>query len=479
MTRYDAIVVGSGPNGLAAAITLAQAGYSVLLREARQTIGGGMRTAPLTLPGYMHDVCSAFHPLGKGSPFFKTLPLEQYGLEWVEPTSAAAHPLDDGTAVLLQQSVEETSEGLGKDAKAYRRLMEPLVRKWDKLAAEFLGPLRIPPRYPFAMARFGIMALMSANTLARLLFQGDRARALFAGLGAHSIMSLKRSPSAAFGLMLGIMAHVVGWPLPRGGSQQLANALGSYFQSLGGEIVTSAPVSSLEELPAARAVLLDITPKQFIQLAGDKLPTGYRRQLERYRYGPAVFKIDLALDGPIPWRAQECLRAGTVHVGGSLEEITESEDLIWHGKHPERPFVMVGQQSLFDSTRAPQGKHTVWAYCHTPNGSTVNMAEVIENQIERFAPGFRDRIVGRSTRSPQELEEYNPNYVGGDINGGVQDLGQLFTRPTLSLTPYSTPIRSVYLCSSATPPGGGVHGMCGYFAAKTALKDLPRTGAKF
>ncbi len=470
--EYDAVVVGSGPNGLAAAITLAQAGCSVLLREAQPTIGGGMRTASLTLPGYLHDICSAVHPLGKGSPFFKSLPLQEYGLEWIMPISAAAHPLDDGTAVLLQQSIEETSKDLGKDARSYERLMMPLVRKWDKLASEFLGPLRIPPRYPLAMAHFGIMALMPADLLARTLFQDERARALFAGIGAHSIMSLKRSPSAAFGLMLGIMAHVVGWPLPRGGSQQLANALASYLESLGGEIITSAPVTVLEEIPTARVILLDITPRQLIRIAGDKLPSGYRRSLERYRYGPAVYKVDLALDGPIPWKAPECLQAGTVHVGGSLDEIVESEELIWHGKHPDRPFVMVGQQSLFDPTRAPYGKHTVWAYCHAPNGSTVDMTEQIERQIERFAPGFRDRILARSQRGPRDFEAYNPNYVGGDINGGVQDLWQLFTRPTLRLAPYSTPLKGVYLCSSSTPPGGGVHGMCGYHAARAALRDV-------
>jgi phytoene dehydrogenase-like protein len=469
-TAFDAVIVGSGPNGLAAAITLAQAGYSVQVREARPTVGGGMRSAELTLPGYIHDVCSAIHPLGMGSPFFRTLPLEQHGLRWIFPTVPAAHPLPDDTAVILNQSIDLTANNLGEDASSYRRLMTPLVQDWPKLGREFLGPLRFP-RHPLAMTRFGLRAIQPVNMLAHLAFRGERARALFAGLGAHSIMSLYHSPTAAFGLMLGILAHAVGWPLPEGGSQNLANALASYLRSLGGEIVTDAPVESLGALPPARAILLDITVAQFLRLGGDKLPSLYRSLLSRYRYGPGVFKVDYALDGPIPWKARECLGAGTVHVGGTLKEIAQAEHAVWKGKNPDRPFVMVAQQSLFDSTRAPQGKHTAWMYCHVPNGSTEDVTAHIEGQIERFAPGFRDRILAKSTISPAGFEQYNPNYVGGDINGGVQDLLQLFTRPTFQTNPYATPLKGVYLCSSSTPPGGGVHGMCGFYAARAAIRD--------
>jgi phytoene dehydrogenase-like protein len=472
-TAYDAVIVGSGPNGLAAAITLAQAGYSVLVREARPTVGGGMRSAELTLPGFIHDVCSAIHPLGMGSPFFRTLPLEEQGLRWIQPEIPAAHPLADGTAVALDQSIDVTADNLGEDAAAYRALFGPLVRDWPKLSREFLGPLRFP-RHPVAMTRFGLLAVQPVNLLAHLAFSGERARALFAGLGAHSIMSLYHSPTAAFGLMLGTLAHVVGWPLPEGGSQNLANALASYLRSLGGEIITDAPVESLDALPTARAVLLDITVAQFLRLGGDKLPSLYRSLLSRYRYGPGVFKVDFALDGAIPWKADACHGAGTVHVGGTLNEIAEAEHAVWKGKNPERPFVMVAQQSLFDASRAPDGKHTAWTYCHVPNGSTEDVTAHIEGQIERFAPGFRDRILAKSTISPAAFEQYNPNYVGGDINGGVQDLLQLFTRPTIQLNPYATPLKGVYLCSSSTPPGGGVHGMCGFFAARAAIRDTLR-----
>lgn len=468
--NYDVTVVGSGPNGLAAAITLAEAGYSVLVREAKSTIGGGMRSMELTLPGYVHDMCSAIHPLGMGSPFFKRLPLEAHGLRWIQPTHAAAHPLDDGTAVLLEQSLELMADQLGADGKTYRLIMEPFVKNWDRLAHEFLGPLRFP-RYPFIMARFGVMALQSLDMLARIAFRGERARALMAGLGAHSILSLYHTPSAAFGLMLGILGHVVGWPLPEGGSQSIANALGSYLRSLGGEIVTDAPVTSLKEVAGAKTVLFDITPAQLMEIAGDALPSGYRDTLNRYRYGPGIFKIDMALDGPIPWKAKSASEAGTVHVGGTLREIAEAEHAMWKGKHPEKPFVMVAQQSMFDATRAPEGKHTGWAYCHVPNGSTVDMTDAIQNQIERFAPGFRDRILACVSTSPAGFQRYNPNYIGGDINGGVQDLLQLFTRPAIRAVPYSTPIKGMYLCSSSTPPGGGVHGMCGYFAARAAMRD--------
>ena len=466
---YDAIVVGSGPNGLAAAITLAQAGRSVLLVEAKDTIGGGARSSELTLPGFVHDICSAIHPLGVASPFFSNLPLSEHGLEWVYPPASVAHPLDDGTAVVLERSVEATSETLGRDGAAYRKLFGPLVADWPRLADGLLGPFR-PPRHPIAMARFGLRAVRPARRLAEGRFKEERARALFAGLAAHSFLPLERPLSAAFALVLGTTGHAIGWPLPKGGSQQISNALASYLRSLGGEIETGRNVKSMDELEPAKAVLFDVTPRQLVGIAGDRLPSGYRRKLEGYRYGPGVFKLDLALDGPIPWTAQECARAGTVHLGGTMAEISASEAAVWKGEHSERPYVLVAQQSLFDSSRAPDGKHTAWAYCHVPNGSTFDMTDRIESQIERFAPGFRDRVLARSVMSPRGLEEHNPNCIGGDINGGIQDLRQLFTRPTLSLVPYSTPAKGIYICSSSTPPGGGVHGMCGYHAARAALR---------
>jgi phytoene dehydrogenase-like protein len=469
---YDAIVVGSGPNGLAAAITLARAGLMVLLLEAKDTVGGGTRSAELTLPGFVHDVCSAVHPLGVSSPFFRELPLGEHGLDWIHPPAPLVHPLDDGTAVVLERSVVTTGETLGRDATTYQKLIAPFVADWDKLAEDVLGPLSIPPRYPFVLARFGLRAIRSATGLAESLFEGERARALFAGMAGHSMLPLKRLPTAAFGLLLGIMGHAVGWPIPRGGSQRIAGALACFLQSLGGEIVTGTLVESVDELPPARIVLCDLNPRGFLHVAGHRLPATYRRKLESFRYGPGVFKLDLALDSPIPWESGACTRAATVHVGGTLEEIAVAEGAVWAGEHPEKPFVLLAQQSLFDPTRSPEGKHTAWAYCHVPHGSYVDMTERIEAQIERFAPGFRDRILARSTKSAVDVEHYNPNYVGGDINGGVQDLWQHFTRPTFRLVPYSTPIKGLYLCSSSTPPGGGVHGMCGYFAARAALRNV-------
>ena len=473
--NYDAVVVGSGPNGLAAAVALAQAGHSVCVFEAKETIGGGARSMALTLPGFLHDICSAIHPLGMGSPFMRTLPLEQYGVSWIQPPMPLAHPLDDGSAVLLARSIEETAETLSccEDARAYRQIMTPLVADWPMLAEAFLGPLRPQSmRHPLALSRFGLKALRSARGLARQLFRGERTRALFAGLSAHSMLPMEQPPSAAFGLMLAIAGHALGWPIPRGGSQQIVEALAAYLRSLGGEIVTGVEVKNLRQLPTSHVVLCDITPRQLVRIAGEQLPESYQRALLRYRYGPGAFKIDYALDGPIPWKAPECLLAGTVHLGWSLEEIALSERQIWHGEPPTRPYVLIAQQSLFDPTRAPQGKQTVWAYCHVPNGCTFDMKERIEEQIERFAPGFRERILARHVTTPAQLEAYNANYIGGDINGGASDLLQLFTRPLPRIVPYSTPNERIYICSSSTPPGGGVHGMCGYYAAQAALRYL-------
>ena len=472
-TEFDAVVVGAGPNGLSAAIAIAERGYSALVVEGGETVGGGARTAELTLPGFRHDVCSAVHPMAVSSPFLSRLPLGKYGLDWIHPSSPLAHPLDDGTAVVLERSVDATVEGLGPDAQSYRRLFGPIVQHWDKLVTDTLGPFRLP-RHPLVTGRFAINGLRSAVSVARSRFCGERARALFAGLAAHSMLPLERPVSAAFGLMLGGSGHSVGWPMPRGGAQRISDALASHFVSLGGRIETGTFVEKVKELPSARVVLLNVTPRQVIDIAGNRLPDSYRRRLEGYRYGPGAFKVDWALGGPIPWRAAECARAGTLHLGGTMREIAQAEREVWEGRHPERPFVLMCQPSLFDPSRAPKGKHTAWAYCHVPNGSDFDMTERIEAQVERFAPGFKDRILERSVRPPAAMEAYNPNFIGGDINGGVQDFGQLFSRPVGMFSPYSIPSTDMFICSSSTPPGGGVHGMCGYFAAQAALRRLNR-----
>ncbi|QIL76512.1 phytoene desaturase family protein [Hymenobacter sp. HDW8] len=467
---FDAVVVGSGPNGLAAAITLQQAGLSVLILEAKEAIGGGLRSAELTLPGFVHDVCSAIHPLAAESPYLKTLPLAEHGLHFINPPVAAAHPFDTGRAATLDSSLSETARRLGADEKTYRQLIQPIVRDWSVLAPAILGPLRIP-KHPLAMARFGLDAITSATMLAKR-FQTPEARGLWAGMAAHAIQPLSNVTTSAIGLVLMAMGHVRGWPLPQGGSQAIAQALASYFTSLGGKIETNVHVSSLTQLPSSHAVLFDVTPRQLLQIAGHTFSSLYRWQLERYRYGMGVFKIDWALDEPIPFTALECRQAGTVHLGNSLEEIADSEQQTNEGKHPERPFVLLAQQSLFDPTRAPAGKHTAWAYCHVPNGSQVDRTNAIESQVERFAPGFRDRILARHTMNTAQIESYNNNYVGGDINGGILDVTQLFTRPALRASPYRTSAKGLYICSSSTPPGGGVHGMCGHHAARQALQDI-------
>ncbi|UFH56834.1 NAD(P)/FAD-dependent oxidoreductase [Spirosoma sp. KNUC1025] len=468
-TDYDAVVVGSGPNGLSAAITMQRAGLSVLVLEAKETIGGGLRSAELTQPGFVHDVCSAIHPMAVGSPFFRTLPLADHGLEFINPPVLCAHPLDNGTAAVLRSSLAETADSLGIDSQTYRSVFEPLVRHWPGMAPDILGPLRFP-RHPIDMASFGLDALLPATQLVKR-FKSQEARSLLGGMAAHAIQPLTNLTTSAIALVLMTAGHLYGWPVPKGGSQSIANALASYFQAIGGTIETGRLVRSLKDIPSSKVVLFDVTPKQLLSIAGERFSSLYRTQLERYRYGMGVFKIDWALDGPIPFTAPECRQAGTVHIGGTFDEIVQAEQDTSTGKHPDKPFILLAQQSLFDSSRAPDGKQTAWAYCHVPNGSGLDRTEAIERQIERFAPGFRDRILARHTMNAVQMEAYNPNYIGGDINGGILDITQLYTRPVLSLSPYKTSAPGIFICSSSTPPGGGVHGMCGYHAARTALSD--------
>jgi phytoene dehydrogenase-like protein len=469
--RLDAAVVGSGPNGLSAAIVLARAGFRVAVFEAAAEVGGGLRSAPLTLPGFVHDVCSAVHPLAVASPFFKSLPLAAHGLEWIEPPVMFAHPFEDGSAAAVRRAVDDTAAELASDGAAYRRIFEPIVANWHQLESLVLAPPAVP-RHPFAAARFALHGLRSAEAFASRTFRRRETRGLFAGAAAHGMIPLDRPVTAGFGLVLTALAHAVGWVFPRGGAQQIANALAACLRSLGGEIHTGTAIASIDALPPARAVLCDLSPRPFLRIAGHRLPAAYRRRLERYRYGLGAFKVDWALDAPIPWRSERCAEAGTVHLGGTIEEIARAERSAWAGRAPDRPFVLLAQPSRFDPTRAPVGKHTVWAYCHVPHGSTTDMLPAIEAQIERVAPGFRERVLARHVMGPAALEEHNPNYVGGDIAAGVSDVRQMLARPTLSW--YSTPCRGLYLCSASTPPGVGVHGMCGYYAAERVLKRVLR-----
>jgi phytoene dehydrogenase-like protein len=467
--RGSACVVGAGPNGLAAAIVLARAGLHVDVFEAEATAGGGARTMELTLPGFLHDFGSAVHPLAAGSPFFSSLPLRDHGLEWIHSPAPLAHPLDDGTAVVLERGLANTKTALGVDGNAWVDLMRPFVEHWPVFAPEVLGPVSLLPKHPWLMARFGVDAFRSAKAIAHR-FRSERTRALFAGLAAHSFLALEEPLSGAFGMLMAIPAHVVGWPIPCGGAQAITNALYSYLRTLGGEVKTSSRVERLADLKGYEVMLCDVTPRQLIEIAGEGLSKSYKRGLERFRYGAGVFKVDYALSAPIPWKAEGCLRAASVHLGGSFDEIAASEKAVRNGSHADRPFVLLAQPSLFDSSRAPAGKHTAWAYCHVPNGSKVDMLQRLEDQIERFAPGFRECVLARRVFSTADLESMDANLIGGDIGGGVMDLRQFLFRPTRRH--YATSAKNIYICSASTPPGGGVHGMCGYHAARMALSRL-------
>lgn len=466
-------MIGAGPNGLAAAVTLARSGLHVLVIEGSQTIGGGTRTAELTLPGFHHDVCASVHPLGVASPFFRALPMQAYGVEWLTPEISAAHPLDGGSAVAAFHALEATVSMLGEDGGAYRRLIEPALARWDEALPDLLAPLHFPDK-PFDYLRTGAIGLLPATWSASAFFHTEAARALYAGMAGHSTLALNVPMSSAYGYMMLLAAHAAGWPVAKGGSHTITNALARMLVDAGGKVETGQWVRCMDELPSARAVLFDTTPRALLAIAGDRLPDGYRRALERFRLGAGVFKVDWALDAPIPWTNALCTRTATVHLGGTIAEIAASEEAVRQGRGVQRPYAILAQPSIVDATRAPSGKHTAWAYCHVPNGAQVDMTAAIEAQIERFAPGFGERILARHTMSPAQLEQYNPNYIGGDINGGIQDWIQHFARPSLSASPYRTPAQGIYLCSSSTPPGGGVHGMCGLHAANAVRKDLEK-----
>lgn len=470
-TKYDAVVVGSGPNGFAAAITLQRSGLSVLLIEAKESLGGGVRSASLTLPGFIHDVCASVFPLGQDSPVFKAFALEQFGLKYLRPEYAVAHPLKDGSAVAIETSIENTAAQFGKDADSYQRIYSPLVKEWPSIRSAFIGPLHLSA-YSKEKLRFAFYALSSGIHFAKQHFRTDAAQSLFAGMAAHSMLPLNKPTTSSIAIVLNTLAHINGWPLAKGGAQQITNALAAYFQKWGGQIQTGNKITSLQQLPASKVILLDVTPAQLLSIAGNQFSSFYTWQLRRFQYGEGVFKIDWALSQPVPFANSKCSKAGTVHIGGSMHEIYNSEALVSKNRHPENPFVLLVQPGVIDKSRAPDDKQTAWGYCHVPNGSTKNMQEEIENQVERFAPGFRDCILGRHTMNTNEMQDYNSNYVGGDINGGAAIASQLFTRPVLRLSPYRTSAKGIYVCSSSTPPGGGVHGICGYYAARRALKDV-------
>lgn len=471
-SRYDAVIVGSGPNGLSAGIALAQQGCSVLILEAAQTTGGGVRSEELTLPGFVHDSCASLFPLTLVSPFLSNLPLEKFGLEWVHSPVVLAHPLPGGRAMIVDRSLECTVERLATDRSNYLRLLQPILADWEQFSKDLLCPLPLPPRSPLTFLGFSVNAIQPATFLARRIFKSGEGRAMFAGMAGHSMLPLEHIASGAFGIVLSATAHAVGWPFPKGGARSLSQAMIAYFHSLGGEIVNGFKVEKLDQLPEYRTALFDVAPQGLLSILGEELPSGYRRALRRFRYGPGVCKVDFALDAPVPWACEEAALAATLHLGGSIEEIAAAERAVARGEHPQEPFVIVAQTSLFDPSRAPAGQHTLWAYSHVPNGSKRDISAQIESQIERFAPGFKQHILAKHVRTAVDMEAYDSNYVGGDINTGVQDIFQQFTRPVLRLNPYSTPIDNIFICSSATPPGGGVHGMCGYYAAQAALKRL-------
>ena len=469
-SKYDAIIVGSGPNGFAAAITLQRAGLAVLLVEGKNVLGGGVRSAELTLPGFIHDVCSAVYPLGEDSPFFKQLNLEQFGLEYLKPEYAVAHPFDDGFAIAIQSSIEMTVPQFGKDANNYKRIFSPLIKEWPSIRSTFVGPLHVSA-YSNAKVKFAYYALSSGIHFAKNQFTTNAAQSVFAGMAAHSMLPLDKLTTSSIAIVLNLMAHINGWPLPKGGAQQITNALEACFKKLGGEIQTGCMITSLQQLPPSKIILLDVTPAQLLSIAGDQFSALYKWQLQKYKFGAGIFKIDWALSQPVPFTDVKCRSAATVHIGGTMQEIFNSENTVSKNQHADKPFVLLVQPGVVDASRAPEGKQTAWSYCHVPNGSQTDMTDAIEKQVERFAPGFRDCILARHIMNTHDMESYNPNYIGGDINGGAAIASQLFTRPVLRLSPYRTSAKGVYVCSSSTPPGGGVHGICGYYAARRALKD--------